>query len=187
MNDIPESVALPPLTCGILGEVELNKIAQQNNGEPLSPWFSQQRRERGLPSFGMHSYTYHLRLGFEFKSHIDMSIQQDKSNDFNNPIDLTNQDTLLTDNIMLANNEYFDLSPKAFVIAKVLEYFKLPKNIMAIITGKDLWINSGLMLQQIIVEPSFIGEVKLALSNQNFRPIRLFPNAGIAKIIFYRV
>jgi dCTP deaminase len=179
---------LPPIMHGgILSDSELNKIALQNNGEPLSPWFSQQRRENSLPSFGLGAATYDIRLGYEFRSFIDFATEQGEQANLNNPIDLTNPDSLLTDHIMLHTNEYFDLAPGAFILAKAIEYFRMPRDIIGIVSDKSTWARCGLAVQNTVIDAGFIGDLTLELSNHNFRPIRLYPGCGIAQIHFHRV
>jgi dCTP deaminase len=172
---------------GVLSDSELIKLYEQNNGEPLSPFFTRQRTERHLPSFGLGSCTYDIRLGDEFRAFIDISAQQDQAKDFVNPIDLLNPDTLLTDHIIIPYNGYFDLSPGAFILAKAMEYFKLPRQIMAIVSDKSTWARCGLTVQNTVIDPGFEGDLTLELANHNFRPIRLYPGCGIAQVHFHQV
>jgi dCTP deaminase len=176
-----------PWDAGVLSDSELIKLYEQNEGIPLSPFFIQQRSERHLPSFGLGSCTYDIRLGFEFRSYIDFSATEDQARDYTNAIDLANPDTLLTEQIMVPYNEYFDLSPGAFILAKAMEYFKLPRNVMAIVSDKSTWARCGLTVQNTVVDPGFEGDLTLELANHNFRPIRLYPGCGIAQVHFHRV
>lgn len=176
---------------GILCDSEICKIAARNNGEPLSPFFSTQRKikinDHFAPSFGLGPATYDIRLGYNFRTYIDFSATVDQAKDYHNVIDISNPDTLLTDSMTLAQGEFYDLSPGAFVLAQALEYFKIPRDLVAIVSDKSTWARCGLAVQNTVVDPGFEGDLTLELSNHNFRPIRLYPGVGIAQIHFHRV
>lgn len=199
MHRIPGELLIPSKAIefgsGILSDSEIIALALRNQGQPLSPFFNQQRnamvkisgRNYPLPSFGLGAATYDIRLGYEFRSFIDFSAEVNQAKDFNNAIDVANPDSLATESMLLPEGEYFDLAPGAFILARAIEYFKVPRDIVAIVSDKSTWARCGLAVQNTVVDPGFEGDLTLEISNHNFRPIRLYPGAGIAQVHFHRV
>jgi len=178
----------PPLAgAGVLSDAELLKLYYQNNGEPLFPFFVNQRSERGLPSYGLGPCTYDIRLDYKFRAFIDFSTTQEQGQDFHHTIDIMDKDSLFTDEFTVPYNGYFDLAPGGFILAKAMECFRLPRDVMGHVSDKSTYARCGLALQNTIIDPGFEGDLTLEISNHNFRPIRIYPGAGIAQVSFHRV
>lgn len=80
----------------------------------------------------------------------------------------------------------FYLHPGEFVIARTLEYVRLPKHIGAQALGRSSWGRLGLMVATAsMVQPRFAGTITLELSNVGTVPMVLYVGVRIAQLAFF--
>lgn len=135
--------------------------------------FEENQVSKGNISFGLSSYGYDLRLADEFKI-------------FNNKA------TGMIDPKKLDLNAFYDfkgevcvIPPNSFVLARSLEYFRIPRHVMTICFGKSTYARCGILTNVTPLEPEWEGYVTMGISNTTPLPAKIFANEGIAQLLFF--
>lgn len=141
--------------------------------EMLNPFEPQQIKKNNI-SYGLSSYGYDIRISDEFKIFKGSG----------------KQDILDPKNISPELFENFKgtaciIPPNSFVLAKSLEYFKIPSNVLALCTGKSTYARIGVIVNVTPLEPSWEGYLTIAISNTSNCPAKLYSNEGIAQVVFF--
>lgn len=130
-----------------------------------------------IPSYGVSSYGYDLRLGGEFKIFTNVN---------NAIIDPMN----FSDNIFVDVNknvgEYIIIPPNSFVLAVSVEYIRMPKDVLAICLGKSTYARCGIICNVTPIEPGWEGHITLEFSNTTTLPAKMYVGAGCAQLIFHK-
>ncbi|WP_259411991.1 dCTP deaminase [Coxiella burnetii] len=123
-------------------------------------------------SYGTSSYGYDVRCADEFKifTNINASIVDPKNFDPNGFIDLKA-------NVCI-------IPPNSFVLARTVEYFKIPRNILTICLGKWTYARCGIIVNVTPLEPEWEGHVTLEFSNTTNLPAKIYANEGVAQMLF---
>ena len=123
-------------------------------------------------SYGTSSYGYDVRCADEFKifTNINASIVDPKNFDPNGFIDLKA-------NVCI-------IPPNSFVLARTVEYFKIPRNILTICLGKSTYARCGIIVNVTPLEPEWEGHVTLEFSNTTNLPAKIYSNEGVAQMLF---
>jgi dCTP deaminase len=139
----------------------------------ISPFVEKQQRE-GVISYGLSSYGYDARLADEFKI-------------------FTNVDNAVVDPKKFSENSFVDrkldvcvIPPNSFVLARTVEYFKIPKDVLVICLGKSTYARCGLIVNVTPLEPGWEGHVTLEISNTTPLPARVYANEGVAQFLFLK-
>ncbi|OGC79722.1 MAG: dCTP deaminase, partial [candidate division Zixibacteria bacterium RBG_16_40_9] len=69
-------------------------------------------------------------------------------------------------------------------LARTVEYFKIPRNILTICLGKSTYARCGIIVNVTPFEPEWEGYATLEISNTTPLPAKIYANEGIAQIIF---
>lgn len=137
----------------------------------IEPFADSQVRE-GVISFGVSSYGYDMRIADEFKV-------------FRPPqgalIDPKRLDAALFEEVKTPR---LDIPPHAYVLARSVEYFRIPRDTLAIVLGKSTYARCGVIVNVTPLEPEWEGFVTIAINNTNQVPARIYANEGIAQVIF---
>ncbi len=133
-----------------------------------------QRRRSGKISFGASSYGYDFRLSDEYKIP-----------DFNGARKL---DPKKMQQISFRDHKGKScwIPPNSFVLARSLEYFRIPRDVMVICQGKSTYARSGIIVNVTPLEPEWEGFITIALVNAAPIPARVYSGEGIAQLIFIR-
>lgn len=83
-------------------------------------------------------------------------------------------------------DEAFVIPAHGFVLGRTVEYFKIPRNILAICIGKSTYARLGLVVNVTPLEPGWEGHVTLELSNTTNFPLKIYANQGICQFVFFR-
>ncbi|MEM5734194.1 dCTP deaminase, partial [Shewanella algae] len=75
--------------------------------------------------------------------------------------------------------------PNSFALAKTVEYFKIPRNVLAICVGKSTYARCGLIVNVTPLEPEWEGILTLEISNTTPLPAKVYSNEGIAQLCFF--
>ncbi|MBU4343257.1 MAG: dCTP deaminase [Candidatus Omnitrophica bacterium] len=121
-------------------------------------------------SYGLSSYGYDIRIADEFKIF--------KANGTLDPKSVTPdlfEDFKGLTCIIPANS---------FVLARSFEYFNIPRNVLALCTGKSTYARVGVIVNVTPLEPSWEGFITMEISNTSPCPVRLYANEGIAQVVF---
>ncbi len=134
--------------------------------------FSERQIKSGVISFGLSSYGYDIRVADEFKvfNNVNATLIDPKNFDSRSFIDFKGKTCVIP--------------PNSFALARTVEYFKIPRNILTICLGKSTYARCGIIVNVTPFEPEWEGYATLEISNTTPLPARIYANEGIAQIIF---
>ncbi|MCX6828420.1 MAG: dCTP deaminase [candidate division Zixibacteria bacterium] len=123
-------------------------------------------------SYGLSSYGYDIRVADEFKifTNVNSSIIDPK--DFS------------TDSFVDVKAKSVLIPPNSFALARSVEYFKIPREVITICLGKSTYARCGIIVNVTPFEPEWEGFATLEISNTTPLPAKIYANEGIAQIIF---
>jgi dCTP deaminase len=75
--------------------------------------------------------------------------------------------------------------PNSFALARSIEYFRIPRNVLTICVGKSTYARCGIITNVTPFEPEWEGHVTLEISNTTPLPARIYANEGIAQVLFF--
>jgi dCTP deaminase len=137
---------------------------------------SQVRFEKGekIISYGLSSFGYDLRVSREFKVF---------TNIYNCIVDPKN----FSDNsfVHMEVDECI-IPPNSFALARSVEYFRIPRDVLTICLGKSTYARCGIIVNVTPFEPGWEGYVTLEISNTTPLPAKIYANEGLAQVLFYR-
>ena len=143
--------------------------------EMITPFTSDQVRENNakrIISYGTSSYGYDVRCASEFKvfTNINSAIVDPKNFDANSFIDI--------------EADVCIIPPNSFCLARTIEYFKIPRNVLTICVGKSTYARCGIIVNVTPLEPEWEGHVTLEFSNTTTLPAKIYANEGVAQMLF---
>ncbi len=138
----------------------------------IEPFAEDQVRE-GVISYGVSSYGYDMRVAPEFKIFTNaMSATVDpKGFDERSFVEFKGDVCLVP--------------PNSFALARSVEHFRVPRNVLAICVGKSTYARCGIITNVTPLEPEWEGHVTLEISNTTPLPARVYANEGIAQVLFF--
>lgn len=124
-------------------------------------------------SYGTSSYGYDIRCAREFKifTNINSTIVDPKSFDTKNFVEL--------------EADFCIIPPNSFALARTIEYFRIPRNILTICLGKSTYARCGIIVNVTPFEPEWEGYVTLEFSNTTPLPAKIYANEGVAQVLFF--
>lgn len=142
----------------------------------IDPYESSQVRFNGderIISFGTSSYGYDVRCANEFKifTNINTTIVDPKEFDQRNFVDI--------------QSDVCVIPPNSFALARTIEYFRIPRNVLTICLGKSTYARCGIIVNVTPLEPEWEGHVTLEFSNTTPLPARIYANEGVAQMVFF--
>ena len=147
------------------------------NHEMIQPFSEDQVRadDNGnkLISYGVSSYGYDVRCSSEFKvfTNIHSAIVDPKSFDEKSFVDIT--------------SDVCVIPPNSFALARTVEYFKIPRNVLTICLGKSTYARCGIIVNVTPLEPEWEGHVTLEFSNTTNLPAKIYAGEGVAQMLFF--
>lgn len=137
----------------------------------IEPFSDKQVRE-GVISYGLSSYGYDMRIADEFKifKNVHDTIVDPKALDPKNFVDF--------------KGDVCVIPASSFVLGRSVEYFRIPRETMAICLGKSTYARCGIIINVTPLEPGWEGYVTIEISNTAPSPIKIYANEGIAQILF---
>ena len=139
----------------------------------IEPFVDGQVREGNI-SYGLSSYGYDIRVADEFKI-------------------FTNINNAIVDPKNFTDNSFVDfkgdvciIPPNSFVLAKTIEYFRIPRSTLTVCVGKSTYARCGLIVNVTPFEPEWEGYVTLEISNTTPLPAKVYANEGIAQVLFFK-
>jgi dCTP deaminase len=140
--------------------------------EPFEPGQVKTVEGKKVVSYGTSSYGYDIRCSTEFKifTNINSTIVDPKSFDEKNFVDY--------------RGEVCIIPPNSFALARTVEYFRIPRNVLTICLGKSTYARCGIIVNVTPLEPEWEGHVTLEFSNTTPLPARVYANEGVAQVIF---
>ena len=142
----------------------------------IEPFESGQIRdsENGrVVSYGTSSYGYDVRCSDEFKifTNINSALVDPKAFDENSFVDMK-RDTCI-------------IPPNSFALARTVEYFRIPRNVLTMCLGKSRYARCGIIVNVTPLEPEWEGHVTLEFSNTTPLPAKIYANEGVAQMLFF--
>jgi dCTP deaminase len=138
----------------------------------IEPFEDAQVRQ-GTISYGLSSYGYDMRVADEFKifTNVNSAIVDPKNFDDRSFVNL--------------KADVCIVPPNSFALARSVEYFRIPRNVMTLCVGKSTYARCGIITNVTPFEPEWEGFVTLEISNTTPLPARIYANEGIAQVIFF--
>ena len=165
---------LPRIAMSIKSDKWIRRMVQEHGMiEPFEPDQIRQKDEQRIVSYGTSSYGYDIRCSDEFKlfTNINSTIVDPKNFDSNSFIDV--------------KSDVCIIPPNSFALAKTIEYFRIPRNILTICVGKSTYARCGIIVNVTPFEPEWEGFVTLEISNTTPLPAKIYANEGVAQVIFF--
>ncbi|MZR31436.1 dCTP deaminase [Sneathiella litorea] len=139
----------------------------------IEPFVESQKRE-GTISYGLSSYGYDARVSDEFKI-------------------FTNIDSATVDPKAFSSSSFVDrktdvcvIPPNSFVLARTVEYFRIPRDVLVICLGKSTYARCGIIVNVTPLEPEWEGHVTLEFSNTTPLPAKIYANEGACQFLFLK-
>jgi dCTP deaminase len=125
-------------------------------------------------SYGLSSYGYDLRVSNEFKvfTNVFGSVVDPKSFDDRSFVDM--------------ETDVCVVPPNSFALARSVEYFRIPREVLTICVGKSTYARCGIIVNVTPFEPEWEGHVTLEISNTTPLPARIYANEGLAQVVFFQ-
>jgi len=138
----------------------------------IEPFADRQVRD-GVISYGVSSYGYDIRLADEFKIF---------TNAFSAVIDPKDFDTR---SLVDYKGDVCIIPPNSFALARTIEYFRIPRDVLTICLGKSTYARCGIIVNVTPFEPEWEGFVTLEISNTAPIPAKIYANEGVAQVLFF--
>jgi dCTP deaminase len=139
----------------------------------IEPFEGRQVRD-GVISFGVSSYGYDMRVANEFRIF---------TNVLNSIVDPKNFDPK---SFVEFDGEVCIVPPNSFALARSVEYFRIPRDVLTITVGKSTYARCGIITNVTPLEPEWEGFVTLEISNTTPLPAKIYANEGIAQVLFLK-
>jgi dCTP deaminase len=147
----------------------IRKMAQEHR--MIEPFSEKQVRE-GVISYGLSSYGYDMRLHDEFKIFRRGADGVIDPKNFNPEL------------LEFHKGKECIIPPNSFVLARSLEYFRIPRSIITICLGKSTYARCGVIINVTPFEPEWEGFVTMEISNTSPLPAKIYSGEGIAQVLF---
>jgi len=148
----------------------IRRMAQQHG--MIEPFEDRQVRA-GVISYGVSSYGYDVRIARDFKifTNINSTIVDPKNFDPRSFVDF--------------EGDVCVIPPNSFALARTVERFRVPRNVLVICLGKSTYARCGIIVNVTPLEPEWEGIVTLEVSNTTPLPAKIYANEGIAQMLFF--
>jgi len=155
---------------GLKSDRWIKKMAAEHG--MIEPFADSQVRA-GVVSYGVSSYGYDVRVTREFKifTNVFSAIVDPKNFSPQSMIDF--------------EGDVCVIPPNSFALARTVEYFRIPRNVLTICLGKSTYARCGIIVNVTPFEPEWEGYVTLEISNTTPLPARIYANEGIAQVLFF--
>ena len=152
----------------------IRRMAQEQG--MIEPFEAGQVRYDGdnrLISYGTSSYGYDVRCSNEFKifTNINSATVDPKAFDSASFVDVVGDVCIIP--------------PNSFALARTVEFFRIPRNVLTICLGKSTYARCGIIVNVTPLEPEWEGHVTLEFSNTTTLPAKIYANEGVAQMLFF--
>ncbi|HXT69976.1 MAG TPA: dCTP deaminase [Vicinamibacterales bacterium] len=139
----------------------------------IEPFVDSQVRA-GVVSYGLSSYGYDIRVADEFKvfTNINNTVIDPKNFDPRSFVDI--------------KADVCIVPPNSFALARTIEYFRIPRDVLTICLGKSTYARCGIIVNVTPFEPEWEGFVTLEISNTTPLPAKIYANEGLAQVLFFQ-
>jgi dCTP deaminase len=155
-----------------------NEIAELANSKQMISPFSEKLintiDNQKIISYGLSSYGYDARVAEEYKIFTNINSQIIDPKNFS------------SENFIDKNGEFCIIPPNSFTLARTIEYFKIPEDILVICVGKSTYARCGIIVNVTPLEPGWEGYVTLEFSNTTPLPAKIYTGEGVCQFIFLK-
>jgi dCTP deaminase len=151
----------------------IRRMAKSNHIiEPFEPHQIKENTTGRVISYGTSSYGYDVRCANEFKlfTNINTTIVDPKHFDASSFVDVESDECIIP--------------PNSFALARTIEYFRIPRNILGIVSGKSTYARVGIVVSNTVIEPEWEGHITLEFANTTPLPAKIYANEGVAQVLF---
>jgi dCTP deaminase len=150
----------------------IRRMAKQGMIEPFEAGQVKEVGGRRIVSYGTSSYGYDIRCSSEFNlfTNLNSTIVDPKNFDDKSFVDV--------------HGEHCIIPPNSFALARTVEFFRIPRNVLTICLGKSTYARCGIIVNVTPLEPEWEGHVTLEFSNTTPLPAKIYANEGVAQVIF---
>jgi len=147
--------------------------AAQGMIEPFEAGQVRESNGQRIVSYGTSSYGYDVRCAREFKifTNINSTIVDPKKFDPQSFVDV--------------ESDICIIPPNSFALARTVEYFRIPRNVLVVCLGKSTYARCGIIVNVTPLEPEWEGHVTLEFSNTTPLPAKVYANEGVAQMLFF--
>ena len=155
---------------GVKADSWIRRMAKEHR--MIEPFADQQVRAGGI-SYGVSSYGYDMRVAREFKifTNAMSAIVDPKAFDPRSFVEF--------------EGDVCVVPPNSFALARSVEYFRIPRNVITLCLGKSTYARCGIITNVTPFEPEWEGYVTLEISNTTPLPAKIYANEGIAQVLFF--
>ena len=155
----------------IMSDKWIREMSEEEN--MIEPFVEKQKRENVI-SYGLSSYGYDARVANEFKifTNIDSAIVDPKDFSQAGFVDRT--------------SDVCVIPPNSFALARTVEYFRIPKDVLVVCVGKSTYARCGIIVNVTPLEPGWEGHVTLEFSNTTPLPAKIYANEGACQFLFFK-
>ncbi|MFV1858469.1 MAG: dCTP deaminase [Anaerolineales bacterium] len=148
-------------------------IARMAREQQMIDPFVDSQVSEGAISYGVSSYGYDIRVADEFMifTNVHSAIVDPKNFDPDSMVDF--------------KGEVCIIPPNSFVLARTVEYFRIPRSVLTVCLGKSTYARCGIIVNVTPFEPEWEGYVTLEISNTTPLPAKIYANEGIAQVLFF--
>ena len=155
----------------IMPDSWIKKMALEK--EMIEPFVAEQNK-KGVISYGVSSYGYDARVADEFKVFTNV----------NNA--LVDPKNFSEESFVERKSDSCIIPPNSFVLARTVEYFKIPRDVLVICLGKSTYARCGIIVNVTPLEPEWEGHVTLEFSNTTPLPAKVYANEGACQFLFLK-
>jgi dCTP deaminase len=152
---------------GLLADWQIRQLVK------IEP-FADEAHRPGVVSFGVSSYGYDVRVGRSFKvfTNVYGAVIDPKKFDPSAFVDI--------------EGDFCIIPPNSFALAETVEYFEIPRDVLATCLGKSTYARCGIIVNVTPLEPEWRGKITIEISNTTPLPAKIYANEGIAQILFFK-
>src|SRR4051812_31945234 len=152
---------------GLMADWQIRKFVK------IEP-FAEEAPRSGVISYGLSSYGYDLRVGRSFKVFTDV---------YGATVD---PKTFSPRSFVDIEDDVCIIPPNSFALAETVEYFEIPRDVLATCLGKSTYARCGIIVNVTPLEPEWRGKITIEISNTTPLPAKIYANEGIAQILFFK-
>lgn len=139
----------------------------------IQPFADRQVRD-GVISYGVSSFGYDIRVADDYKVFTDV---------FSVVVDPKNFDPK---SFVDVKGDHCIIPPRSFALARTLEYFRIPADVLVVCVGKSTYARCGIIVNVTPLEPEWEGHLTLEISNTTPLPAKIYSNEGLAQLLFFQ-
>ena len=164
---------------GLLSDEQIRHLCEDHEQPMIAPYVNSLHRftnggKTKIVSFGPSSYGYDIRAAPEWKvfTNLDSTIVDPKRLD---PTAFVEK-----------NDESIVIPPNSFALARSVECFQMPTDVLGVVLGKSTYARCGIVVNCTPMEPGWRGYLTIEISNTTPLPAKVYANEGIAQVLFFR-